>query len=66
MESKTLGMLAIIFAIISLIIAGAAVMTPGPEGPKGSVGTTGLFYVNADKSGELISKNKALLFSMIF
>jgi hypothetical protein len=43
-------------------VVGSAVMySSGP-----SVGTTGLFYVNADKSGELISKNKALLFSMIF
>jgi hypothetical protein len=43
-------------------VTGSAIMySSGP-----SVGTTGLFYVNADKSGELISKNKALLFSMIF
>jgi hypothetical protein len=39
----------------------AVVYSSGP-----SVGTTGLFYVNSNKSGELISKNKALLFSMIF
>lgn len=29
-------------------------------------GTTGLYYVNTDNSGELVSKNRALLFSMIF
>lgn len=31
-----------------------------------SIGTTGLFFVNSDRSGELINKNKALVFSMIF
>jgi len=31
-----------------------------------STGDTGLFYVNSDGGGELISKNRALLFSMIF
>jgi hypothetical protein len=45
----------------SPVTGSAVVYSSGP-----SVGTTGLFYVNADKSGELISKNKALLFSMIF
>jgi hypothetical protein len=45
----------------SPVTGSALVYSSGP-----SVGTTGLFYVNADKSGELISKNKALLFSMIF
>jgi hypothetical protein len=45
----------------SPVVGSAVVYSSGP-----SVGTTGLFYVNADKSGELISKNKALLFSMIF
>jgi hypothetical protein len=43
------------------VVGSAVVYSSGP-----SVGTTGLFYVNSDKSGELISKNKALLFSMIF
>jgi hypothetical protein len=28
--------------------------------------TTGVYFVNSDRSGELINKNKALLFSMIF
>jgi hypothetical protein len=45
----------------SPVTGSAIVYSSGPN-----VGTTGLFYVNADKSGELISKNKALLFSMIF
>jgi hypothetical protein len=45
----------------SPVTGSALVYSSGP-----SVGTTGLFYVNADKSGELISKDKALLFSMIF
>lgn len=31
-----------------------------------SIGTTGLYFVNSDRSGELINKNKALVFSMIF
>jgi hypothetical protein len=31
-----------------------------------SLGTTGLFFVNSARSGELINKNKALLFSMLF
>lgn len=31
-----------------------------------SIGTTGLYFVNSSINGELISKNKALLFSMIF
>lgn len=31
-----------------------------------SIGTTGVFVANSVKSGELISKNKALVFSMIF
>lgn len=31
-----------------------------------STGTTGLYFVNPQYNGELISKNKALLFSMIF
>jgi len=31
-----------------------------------SVGTTGIFFVNEERSDELISKRKALLFSMIF
>lgn len=31
-----------------------------------SVATTGLYHVNSNGSGELINKNKALLFSMIF
>jgi hypothetical protein len=31
-----------------------------------SVGTTGLYFVNTERNGELINKNKALLFSMIF
>lgn len=30
------------------------------------VGTTGLYYTNTDKTDELISKSKALVFSMIF
>lgn len=30
------------------------------------VGTTGLWFVNSARSGELINKNKALVFSMIF
>lgn len=29
-------------------------------------GTTGFFFVNTDKTGEFISKNKALVFSMLF
>lgn len=39
----------------------AVVYSSGP-----GIGTTGLFYVNSNRAGELISKNKALLFSMIF
>jgi hypothetical protein len=31
-----------------------------------SIGTTGLYFSNTTTNGELISKNKALLFSMIF
>jgi hypothetical protein len=31
-----------------------------------SIGTTGLYFVNSTVNGELISKNRALLFSMIF
>lgn len=31
-----------------------------------SIGTTGLYFVNTQRSGELINKNKALVFSMIF
>lgn len=31
-----------------------------------SAGTTGLWYVNSSSDGELVSKNRALLFSMIF
>jgi hypothetical protein len=31
-----------------------------------SIGTTGLYFVNSARSGELINKNKALVFSMIF
>jgi len=31
-----------------------------------AVGTTGLYFVNSSTNGELISKNRALLFSMIF
>lgn len=31
-----------------------------------SIGTTGVYFVNSNRSGELINKNKALLFSMIF
>lgn len=31
-----------------------------------SIGTTGLYFVNSDRNGELINKNKALVFSMIF
>lgn len=31
-----------------------------------SLGTTGLYFVNSARSGELINKNKALLFSMLF
>jgi hypothetical protein len=43
------------------VVGSAILYSAGP-----SIGTTGLFYVNADNSGELISKHKALLFSMIF
>jgi len=31
-----------------------------------SIGDTGLYFSNSDNTGELISKNRALLFSMIF
>jgi hypothetical protein len=31
-----------------------------------SIGTTGLFFAHNNRNGELISKNKALLFSMLF
>lgn len=31
-----------------------------------SIGTTGVYFVNSDRNGELINKNRALLFSMIF
>jgi hypothetical protein len=31
-----------------------------------NIGTTGLYYVNSERSGELIDKNKALVFSMLF
>jgi len=31
-----------------------------------SIGTTGLYFSNTDRSGELINKNKALVFSMLF
>lgn len=30
------------------------------------IGTTGLYFVNTERNGELISKNKALVFSMLF
>jgi hypothetical protein len=30
------------------------------------IGTTGIYFVNTNTNGEMISKNKALLFSMIF
>lgn len=30
------------------------------------IATTGVYFVNSDRSGELINKNKSLLFSMIF
>lgn len=30
------------------------------------LGATGLYFVNTDRNGEMISKNKALLYSMIF
>lgn len=30
------------------------------------IATTGVYFVNSDRNGELINKNKALLFSMIF
>jgi len=41
MENKTLGMMAIILSIISLIVAGIAVWTPGTEGPQGEKGQIG-------------------------
>lgn len=31
-----------------------------------NVGTTGLYFVNSGRNGELINKNKALVFSMLF
>lgn len=31
-----------------------------------SIGTTGVYFVNSQRNGELINKNKALVFSMIF
>lgn len=36
------------------------------SGGNPSIGTTGLYFSNTTTDGELISKNKALLFSMIF
>lgn len=43
-------------------ISGSTVIAAGaPE-----VGTTGIYFVNTTKEGELISKNKALVLSMIF
>ena len=35
-------------------------------GAQPSVGSTGLYFVNSTRNGELINKNRALLFSMIF
>jgi hypothetical protein len=48
-------------SVPSPVVGSAVVYSSVP-----SAGATGLFYVNAEKSDELISKNKALLFSMIF
>lgn len=43
-------------------VAGSSLMYGGTVG----VGTTGLYFTNTSKTDELISKSKALVFSMIF
>lgn len=43
-------------------ITGTSILYAGTVGP----GTTGVYFVNSLKNDELISKNKALLYSMIF
>jgi hypothetical protein len=43
-------------------VAGSLLLYSAPP----SIGTTGVYFVNSARSGELINKNKALVFSMIF
>lgn len=43
-------------------ITGTSILYAGTVGP----GTTGVYFVNSSKNDELISKNKALVYSMIF
>lgn len=43
-------------------IPNTSILYAGTVGP----GTTGIYFVNASKNDELISKNKALVYSMIF
>lgn len=43
-------------------ITGTSILYAGTVGP----GTTGVYFVNSSKNDELIGKNKALLYSMIF
>ena len=50
-------------------VAGSVTAVSGKTiiyGAAPSVGTTGVYYSNTSTTGELISKNKALLFSMLF
>ena len=54
MNYQTLG--------IPAVVSESIVLYSSPP----SIGDTGLYFVNTGSSGEMISKNKALLFSMIF
>jgi hypothetical protein len=47
---------------IPAIVAESVVLYSSPP----DIGTTGIYFVNTTTNGEMISKNKALLFSMIF
>ena len=47
---------------IPAIVAESVVLYSSPP----DIGTTGIYFVNTNTNGEMISKNKALLFSMIF
>ena len=49
-------------AVTPVAVTGAALL----YGATASVGTTGVYFVNSTRSGEIISKNKALVFSMLF
>jgi hypothetical protein len=47
---------------IPAIVTESVVLYSSPP----DIGTTGIYFVNTTTNGEMISKNKALLFSMIF